>query len=126
MRGTSADDTRTPVAFVVCAEPLARVSELCLRHLGCATLTMRLLLESPTYSAPSGPSARLEGLLKRAAVPTPSWLPMPLPATVETVPSGKMRRHQSTGAPGHLFFVKTPAARVPAASSARTRSVRPW
>jgi DNA-binding response OmpR family regulator len=30
-----------PLALVVCAEPLARVSELCLRHVGCATETVR-------------------------------------------------------------------------------------
>ena len=34
-------------------------------------------------------------------------------------------RHQSTGAPGHLLAVKTPATVVPDASSIITRSLRP-
>jgi len=34
--------------------------------------------------------------------------------------------HQSTGAPGHLFEVKTPAAVLPGDTSIITKSVRSW
>ena len=41
-------------------------------------------------------------------------------------PPPSAMRHQSTGAPGHLLRVNTPATVLPGASSIITRSVRPW
>ena len=46
--------------------------------------------------------------------------------TARALPPFSAARHQSTGAPGHLLEVNTPATVVPAANSANTTSVRPW
>ncbi len=45
--------------------------------------------------------------------------------TARALPPFNAARHQSTGAPGHLLDVKTPATVVPGASSIMTISLRP-
>ena len=64
----------------------------------------------------------------QASAPALPVKTLALPALITTaraLPPGSISRHQSTGAPGHLEVVKTPATVVPGASSAITTSLRP-
>ena len=86
-----------------------------------ASMTSRGL--QPTSFAAASAEARA------ASAPARPVNTLALPAFTTSArarPPFSAARHQSTGMPGHLLRVNTPAAVVPGASSTMTRSVRPW
>ena len=71
-------------------------------------------------------AAALAAQASRPALPVNTLALPAFTTTPRALPPASEARHQSTGAPGHLLEVKTPATVVPAASSIITRSLRPW
>ena len=71
-------------------------------------------------------AAALAAQASRPALPVNTLALPAFTTTARALPPGSEARHQSTGAPGHLLEVNTPATVCPAASSIITRSVRPW
>ena len=61
----------------------------------------------------------------RPALPVNTLALPAFTTTIRALPPFKAARHQSTGAPGHLLEVKTPATELPEATSIITTSVRP-
>jgi hypothetical protein len=70
-------------------------------------------------------AAAVAAQVSRPALPVNTLALPAFTTTARARPDFSAVRHQSTGAPGHLLDVNTPAAVLPAASSIITRSVRP-
>ena len=70
-------------------------------------------------------AAAVAAQVSRPALPVNTLALPAFTTTARALPPASAARHQSTGAPGHLLEVNTPATDVPGASSSITRSVRP-
>ena len=86
-----------------------------------ATITC-LAEQSPNFAAAAAVAAQASC----PALPVNTFAFPAFTTTIRALPPFSADRHQSTGAPGHLLLVKTPAAVLPGETSIITRSVRPW
>jgi len=75
--------------------------------------------------ARSAAAAAVAMQASRPALPVKTLALPAFTTTARALPAPSAARHQSTGAPGHLLEVNTPATVVPDASSSITRSSRP-
>ena len=76
-------------------------------------------------SASLAAAAAVAAQASRPALPVKTFAFPAFTTTMRALPPFSAARHQSTGAPGHLLVVNTPATVLPGATSIITTSVRP-